>query len=697
MCAMNKIAVLILGLGAVVSSAFRPSALQRNAPPSQKPTFGAWGVDLTGMDKIVEPGNDFFDYANGTWFKNAVIPSDRTATGSFPNLTILSEQRMTAIVQGLETQAEPNAEERKIRDLYDAYTDSAAIEKNGLTPAKTDLATIAALNTPDDVARAMGNPAVPVDGPFAVAIAADAKEPTRYVATVTQSGLAMPNRDYYLKDDPALATTREAYRKYLVTMLTLATGENAGNVQNVATRADAVFRLETEIARNHWTAVESRDADNTYNPITAAKLASSAPGFPWATFLAAKGLPAKGPNGDRMLIVRQNTAVPKLAALFAATPVPVWRDYLTVHYLHTMSAYLPKAFDDADFEFFGKTLGGQKAQLPRETRAVHLIDQRLGHPLGKLYVAKYFPPESKKKVEALVANLLKAYDADIRKISWMTDATKAKALDKLHQFTPHVGYPDAWRDFSGLTIARDDLIGDIERSNAFEWHHRLDRIDRPVDKNEWNMTPPTVNAYYTPTLNSIFFPAAILQAPFFDPNADDAVNYGGIGAVMGHEIGHGFDDQGSKYSGVGKLESWWTDQDRKAFEERVAALGAQYDSYEGVPGLHVNGQLTMGENIGDLSGLAISLQAYHYSLNGQPAPVIDGYTGDQRYFLGFAQIWRSKSNEASIRRQVLSNPHSPSHWRVVGPTRNVDGWYDAFNVKPGDKYYLPPDKRVHLW
>jgi putative endopeptidase len=685
---MRQIALL---MGAVALAAVAPSALQRGAPAAQKPTFGAWGVDLTGMDKSVKPGDDFFDYANGTWYANAVIPSDRTATGSFPNLTILSEQRMTAIVKGLGTKSQSNAEERKIRDLYDAYTDTAMIEKNGLTPAKKDLAAIAALKTLDDVARAMGNPAVPVEGPFAVGIAADPKEPTRYVATVTQSGLGMPNRDYYLRDDPALATTRDAYRKYLSTTLTLAGADNA------AARADAVFTLETDIAKGQWTAVESRDADHTYNPMTAANLAASAPGFPWATFLAAKGVSAKGPNGDRILIVRQNTAVPKLAALFSATPVPVWRDYLTVHYLHTMSAYLPQSFDDADFAFFGRVLGGQKAQLPRETRAVHLIDQRLGHPLGKLYVASYFPPESKAKVEALVANLLKAYDADIRKISWMTDTTKAKALDKLHHFTPHVGYPDVWRDFSGLTIARDDLIGDIERSDVFEWHYRLDRIDRPVDRNEWNMTPPTVNAYYTSTLNSIFFPAAILQPPFFDPNADDAVNYGGIGAVMGHEIGHGFDDQGSKYSGVGKLESWWTDQDRTAFEERVAALGAQYDSYDGVPGLHVNGKLTMGENIGDLSGLAISLQAYHYSLNGKSAPVIDGYTGDQRYFLGFAQIWRSKSSEASIRRQVLSNPHSPSHWRVVGPTRNVDAWYDAFNVTPRDKYYLPPDKRVHLW
>jgi putative endopeptidase len=687
---MRKVALLIAATSAVALLAVELSALQPDTPPGQKPTFGTWGVDLAGMDTSV----DFFDYANGSWYKTAVIPPDRTATGSFPDLTILSEQRMAEIVKELETKAQPNAEEKQIRDLYKAYTDTAAIEKNGLTPAKKDLAAIAALNTLEDVARAMGNPAVPVEGPFAIGIAADPKDPTHYVAAITQAGLAMPNRDYYLKEDAALAAAREGYRKYLTTTLALAA---AANAQNAAARADAVFALETDIARDHWTAVESRDADKTYNPMTAAQLASSAPGFPWAAFLAAKGVSTTGPNGNRTLIVRQNTAVTKLAALFAATPVPVWRDYLTVHYLHTMSAYLPKAFDDVDFEFFGKVLGGQQAQLPRETRAVHLIDQRLGHPLGKIYVAKYFPPESKAKVEALVANLLKAYDADIRKISWMTDATRTKALDKLHKFTPHVGYPDAWRDFSGLTIARDDLIGDVERSNAFEWRYRLDRIDRPVDRNEWNMTPPTVNAYYTSTLNSIFFPAAILQPPFFDPRADDAVNYGGIGVVMGHEIGHGFDDQGSKYSGVGKLESWWTDQDRASFEESIGTLGAQYDAYEGVPGLHVNGKLTMGENIGDLSGLAIALQAYHYSLNGKPAPVLDGFTGDQRYFLGFAQIWRSKSSEASIRRQVLSNPHSPSHWRVVGPARNVDAWYDAFNVKPGDKYYLPPNARVHLW
>jgi len=664
-----------------------------DAQPAAKPTFGAWGVDLSGMDKSVKPGDDFFDYANGTWFKTAVIPADRTSTGSFQDLQILSEKRMKDIVAGLEAKpyAQLTDEQKKIRDLYDAFMDTAQIEKRGLAPAKKDLARFASLKTVDDVARAMGDPAVPADSLFGTFINSDAKSPNQYVMLVTQSGLGMPNRDYYLKDDPALAQTRDAYRKYLVTMLTLAGEKDAQK------RGDAVFALETGIAKIHWTAVERRNADKTYNPMTEAELAAYAPGFPWATFFAAEGLSAKGPKGDRHIVVRENTAFPGLAKLFAATPVSVWRDFLTVHYLHNMSAYLPKAFDDADFDFYGKVLGGQTEQLPRDTRAVHLIDRRLGHPLGKLYVAKYFPPESKAKVEALVANLLKAYDADIRKIDWMTDATKEKALDKLHHFTPHVGYPDKWRDFSGLDIQRDDLVGDIERSNMFEWHYRLDRIDQPVDRDEWGMTPPTINAYYTPVLNSIFFPAAILQPPFFDPNADDAVNYGGIGAVMGHEIGHGFDDQGSKYTGLGVLESWWTDADRQAFEQRVSNLGAQYDSYEGLPGLHVQGKLTMGENIGDLSGLSISLQAYHVSLNGKKAPVLDGYTGDQRYFLGFAQIWRGKYRDGAMRQQVLSNPHSPPHWRVVGPTRNIDAWYKAFDVKAGDKYYLAPDQRVHLW
>src|SRR5579885_1496523 len=590
-----------------------------------KPMFGEWGVDLNNMDKMVKPGDDFFLYADGAWLK----------------------------------------------------------------PARRDLAYLASLKTYADIAGAMGAPDRGTDSLFGGRIAPDPKNPRVYVLMLTQSGLGLPDRDYYLRTDKEIVATREAYRKYLASMLVLIGAKNA------TARADAVFNLETEIAKLHWPAADRRDADKTYNPMTFAELEAYAPGFPWADFFAAEGLSANDASGQpRHVIVRENTAIAPMAKLFAATPVSVWRDWLTLHYLHAMSAYLPKRFDDTDFAFYGKVLNGQDQQLDRATRGVHLLDRRLGHPLGKLYVAKYFQPAAKAKAEELVANLLKAYDADIRTIDWMTDATKQKALEKLHAFTPHIGYPDTWRDYSGLVIRRNDLIGDIERSDLFEWKYRLNRIDQPVDRNEWFMTPPTINAYYTPVFNSIFFPAAILQPPFFDPNADDAVNYGGIGAVIGHEISHGFDDQGSKYDGSGMLRSWWTDQDRKNFEERTAALGAQYDGYEALPGLFVNGKLTMGENIGDLYGLAISLKAYHLSLNGKPAPVLGGFTGDQRFFLYYGQIWRDKTRDGALRAQVLSNPHSPAHFRVDGATRNIDAWYDAFNVQPGDKYYLPPDKRV---
>jgi predicted metalloendopeptidase len=681
---------MAVGVLALSGGLIAPARAQQAAG---RPAIGAWGFDLSGMDRSIKPGDDFFDYANGTWFKNAVIPADRSSTGTFQDLAILSEKRMGDIVAGLEAQpyATLTPEEKQLRDLYHAFTDTVRIDQRGVAAAAKDLAAIAAIRTADDVARAMGNPGVPAASPFGGAISANPKAPGEYVVVVTQSGLGMPDRDYYLKSDAALATTRDAYRKYLGTMLTLAGAKDA------AARADAVLALETEIARDHWSAAERRNVDKTYNPMTMAQLAAFAPGFPWPTFFAARGLTPRGPGGERTIVVRENTAFPALARLFAATPVAVWRDYLTVHYLHNMSDYLPTAFDNADFGFYGRSLGGQSQQLPRATRGLHLLDQRLGHPLGKLYVARYFPPASKAKVEALVANLLKAYDADIRTITWMTDATKQKALDKLHHFTPHVGYPDTWRDYSGLVISSSDLIGDVERSDAFEWRYRLARIDQPVNRNEWTMTPPTVNANYIPSLNSIFFPAAILQAPFFDPNADDAVNYGAIGAVMGHEIGHGFDDQGSKYTGLGVLENWWTDEDRRNFETRVTALGAQYDSYEGLPGLHVNGRLTMGENIGDLSGLSIALRAYHISLGGKPAPALDGFTGDQRFFLAIAQVWRGKYRDGAMRQQVLSNPHSPPHWRVVGPTRNIDDWYAAFDVKQGDGYYLSPDQRVRIW
>ena len=696
------LAMLVLGLAACgsptpapgSSSSATASSMASTSVAPTGPAFGAWGVDLANMDRTVKPGDDFFKFVNGTWYAKAEIPADRTSTGSFQDLRLQSEQHMKAIVAELEAQAidKLDDEQKKLRSLYDAYMDTAQIESRGLAPAQKDLATFASLKTREDVARAMANPAVASDSLFAANVGADPKRSTAYVMSVSQSGLALPDRDYYLRVDPELEKTRDAYRKYLTTVLGLAGAKDA------AARADAVFALETAIARASWAAADRRDANRTYNPMSIADLEKFAPGFPWAAFFEARGLSPKTPAGvPRTVVVRESTAFPPLAKLFAATPIAVWGDWLTAHYLHTMSAFLPKAVEDANFAFFGTVIGGQQAPLPRDVRAAALLDQRLGHPLGKIYVAKYFPPESKAKVEALVANMLKAYEADIQQISWMTETTRQKALEKLHAFVPHVGYPDRWRDYSALDITRDDLVGDISRSSVFEARYRMGRIDQPVDRNEWNMTPPTVNAYYTPTLNSIFFPAAILQAPFFDPRADDAVNYGGIGAVIGHEISHGFDDQGSKYDGAGLLQSWWTDADRAAFDERVTALGAQYDTYEGLPGLHVNGKLTMGENIGDLSGLSIALKAYHLALNGAAAPVRDGFTGDQRFFLAFGQIWRAKYRDGAMRQQVLSNPHSPPMFRVIGPTRNIDAWYAAFDVKAGDKEYLAPDKRVRIW
>jgi putative endopeptidase len=680
---MNK-TVLLLGAAALLTTA---------ALAAGKPMYGTWGVDLTAIDKSVKPGDDFFLYADGSWLKTATIPADRVGTGSFQDLTVLSEQRVKGIAAELDTRkyASLSPEEKQLRDLYDSFTNVAAIEAAGLKPVQHDLDFYAHLDSYDAIAKAMGDPSHEAGSLFATTINADPKNSNAYVMFVTQSGLGLPNRDFYLRDGADMAAIRDAYQKYLGTMLGLTGAKDA------AARAAAVYALEVEIAKLHWPAADRRDADKTYNPMTFAQLEAYAPGFPWQSFFAAEGLSSKSPHGDRTVIVRENTAFPGLAKLFAATPIPVWRDWLTLHYLHAMSPYLPKRFDAADFDFYGKTLANQAQQLDRAGRGAQFLDARLGHPLGKLYVARYFPPSSKAKVEELISNILKAYDADIRTLPWMTEATRQKALDKLHAFRPHVGYPDKWRDYSGLKIVRGDLVGDVERSDVFEWHYRLDRIDQPTDRTEWNMTPPTVNAYYTQTYNSIFFPAAILQPPFFDPNADDAVNYGGIGAVIGHEISHGFDDQGSKYDGAGLLQSWWTPEDRKAFEARVAMLGAQYDSYEGLPGIHVNGKLTMGENIGDLSGITIALKAYHISLDGKPAPVLDGFTGDQRFFLSYAQIWRAKDSDGYTRQRLLSNPHSPPHFRAVGATRNVDDWYTAFDVKPGDKMYLPPDKRVNLW
>ncbi|GAA0532092.1 putative endopeptidase [Rhizomicrobium palustre] len=674
--------------GFLLAGALALAALPANAGTA---SLGSWGIDLAGMDKNAKPGDNFYDYVNGTWTRNAVIPPDRSNIGSFQQLAITSEGRMKEIVAALEAKPldQLSPEEKKLRDLYDGFLDQKQIEERGLAPAKADLALITKAKSLEDVAKLMGSPKLETGGLFNMGISINDKNSNAYAVRVSAAGLGMPDRDYYLLDNPDIVKAREAYKTYITTMLTL-TGAKDGEA-----RAAKVLALETEIAKLRWARKERRDRDKMYAPMAFSALKTMAPGFEWDAFVSEGGIPLK--DGAREVIVGESTAVPELAKLFKATPVAVWKDYLTVHYLHAYAAYLPKAFDDADFAFYGTVIGGRSQQYDRATRGVRLLDGMIGEALGKLYVAKYFPPESKAKVEKLVGNLLKAYEADIKSLTWMSDATKAKALDKLHLFTPHIGYPDTWRDYSGLTIARDDLIGNVKRAALFEWQRDVKRLDEPVDKNEWHMTPPTVNAYYMASFNSITFPAAILQPPFFDPNADDAVNYGGIGAVIGHEISHGFDDQGSKYTGTGNLESWWTDADRANFKQRTDKLVAQFDGYEPMPGLHVRGANTLGENIADLAGLSIALKAYRISLDGKPAPVLDGFSGDQRVLMAFAQVWRIKFRDGDLRNRILSDVHSPGPFRVLGTMRNIDDWYASFGVKPGDKYYLAPEERVKLW
>jgi len=675
-------AVVLLCCGAPASAGPSDTALK----------YGSWGIDLSAMDKSVKPGDDFYMYVNGTWYKDAVIPPDRDSTGVLDSIEIRTENNLKGIVAALA--AKPydglSTDEKKLRDLYDAFVDQKAIDAAGLAPAKPGLDFIAGLKTPDDVAAAMGRPDLGLSSPLALDIDTDPKDSNRYVVMAGQAGLPM-NRDYYLKDDKALATVREAYKKHLAQMFTLAGFGDADK------RAAAVYDLEYKLAQAQWSDAESRDVDKVYNPMSFAQLKALAPQFPWDSYSKALGISQTGPRGERQVIVAQLSAFPKIAKIFAETPVAVWRDYLTVHYLDAEADYLPKAFDDASFAFFGTVLSGSTQQLPRTTRGVYFLGGRMGFALGKLYVDKYFPPEAEAKIVALVNNLIKTYDADIRTLTWMTPATRDKALDKLHHMSVQIGYPAHWRDYSSYVVKRRDLLGNVERGYVFAWSRKLVRLDKPVDRTEWPYGPQTVNAANNIQANALLFPAAFLQPPFFDPNAADAVNYGAIGAVIGHEISHSFDDQGSKFGPDGSLDNWWTPADRQAFDAKAKTLGAQYDAFEPLPGLHVNGALTMGENIADNAGDAIALKAYHLSLGGKPAPVLDGYTGDQRFFMALAQGDRSKEQDSALRQQILSDVHTPDKFRVIGITRNQDEWYSAFGVKPGDKYYLPPDQRVHMW
>jgi putative endopeptidase len=682
---MNRTGLAYAILGACLLTGTSTSAIAA-------PEISPWGLYLNYVDRSVQPGDDFFRYSNGEWLKTAEIPSDRSAAGAGFEMVIRNEGRMKEIVADLHSRQDLSLEEQKLRDLYDAFTDQQHIESLGMKAASKDLERIASIKTREEAARLMGDPSLRLRGPFLAVIGVDDKHPDRYTVFLTQSGLGMPDRDYYIREDKNLATTRDAYKKYLAQMLGLA------GMKDAAARAAKIYAVEHDIAVASWPAADRRDADKVYNPMALPELVKFAPGFPWTAYFEALGIPVKSPAGERGVIVSEKSAFPAIAKAFGAAPVAVWRDYLTVRYLSAFAAFLPRAVDDAEFAFAGTVIQGRTAQLDRTTRGARLLDAQMGEALGKIYVRKYFPPEAKAKIQALVRNLLLAFEEDLKTMSWMTDATRAQALDKLHRFTVKVGYPDQWRDYSALSIERNDLVGSVRNAIAFEWNRNLTRLDGAVDRTEWGMSPPTVNAYNNSSFNEIVFPAGILQPPHFDPSADDAVNYGGIGAVIGHEISHGFDDQGSKYDGLGVLRNWWTDADRKGFDQRTSALAAQYDGYEGLPGLHVNGKLTLGENIADLAGLVVAHRAYQISLGGKDAPVLDGLTGDQRFYLAFGQSWRSKTREGAQRQRILSNPHSPAEFRVNGVVRNDDGWYAAFpDIKPESRYYLAPERRIRLW
>ena len=652
-----------------------------------KPQLGSFGYDAAGMDRSVAAGDDFYKFANGNWDKTTEIPADRSSWGGFGVLRDLSDQRTRDVIQAAAaSKGAPGSPAQKVGDYYASFMDEAAIEAKGIAPVKPQLDQIAALNSAADLARWMGDAnRAGINVPIGLQVEQDLKNNTTYSVYVGQSGLGLPDRDYYLVDDnPKFVEARAKYKAHIAKMLTLA------GIGDAEAKAQRIYDLEAKIAKTHWTRAESRQIDKLYNPVATAELGAKMPGLDWPRFLAAAGV------DQPQLIVAQPSAVTGTAALIASEPLSTWKEYLAFHTLSNAAPVLPKAFVNENFAFKGTTLAGTPQLKDRWKRGVDLVNAGMGEAVGELYVARYFPPESKAKAEQLVKNLIAAFDARLQKLEWMAPATRQAAREKLGAFTYKIGYPDKWRDYSALEVRAGDPYGNFARATRFEWQRNLDKIGKPVDRGEWGMTPQTVNAYANPLMNEIVFPAAILQAPFFDPNADDAVNYGGIGAVIGHEISHHFDDQGRKFDKAGNLTEWWTPQDAERFKVYTDKVVAQYGAYEPLPGKKVNGELTLGENIADLAGLTVAYDAYKLSLGGKPAPVIDGFTGDQRFFLGWAQVWRNKYREPFMLQILTTDPHTPGMWRPY-VVRNLDAWYSAFDVKPGTKFFLKPEERIKVW
>ncbi len=681
-----KMHMMFASVLAMSVAAIGVQATGADAPPN--PQIGAFGVDLTGMDKAKTPGNDFYGFVNGVWQARTAIPSDRASWGGFSILRDLSDQRTRAIIEDVsKSKGAEGSNAQKVGDFYASFMDEAAIEAKGISPIAPMLAQIDAIKTTGDLARVFGAAnRLGISTPIGMSVEQDLKNNTVYAGYLGQGGLGLPDRDYYLVDSNArFVKIRGKYLTHIANMLKL-----AGTADGAA-KAARIYALEKKIALSHWTQAESRQIDKLYNPKTLTELEAQMPGFDWSGYLQAVGI-----GNLPKVIATQPSALTGAAALTSGEPIEVWKDYLRYHVIKDAASFLPAVFVAEDFAFNGPILSGTPKIKLRWKRGVDFVNATLGEAVGQLYVARYFPPEAKAKADALVRNLTQAMGGRIDRLEWMAPGTKIRAKVKLQAFNAKIGYPDKWRDYSALKIVAGDAYGNAARATAFEYERMLAKIGKPVDRSEWGMTPQTVNAYANPLLNEIVFPAAILQPPFFDPNADPAVNYGGIGAVIGHEISHHFDDQGRKFDPTGNLSEWWTEEDIKRFEGYTAQVVKQYAAYTPLPGEHINGELTLGENMADLAGVTVAYDAYKISLGDKPAPVIDGYTGDQRFFLGFGQIWRNKYRTQTLQRLITTDPHSPGNFRPY-VVRNLDAWYGAFGAKPGEKYYLAPAARIKIW
>ena len=672
------------------SSAAQPTAQNLNtqqAAGSVNPTLGL-GVELQNMDTNVRPQDDFYRYVNGGWDDRTEIPGDRSRWGSFDELRETAEQRVLAIINDFSRPgAAQTAEQQKIADVYQSFMDETAIASLGLQPLQADLQAIAALSDHDALLEFWASaPGRGLAAPLSFGISQDQRQSDSYITTLAQSGLGMPDRDYYLSDNARFVEIRELYKAHIAELLQLAGHDDA------AAAAQRIVDTETRLAEAQWTRVQNRDRNATYNRMTPQELAEQVPGIDWLRYLDSTELPAID-----ALVVRQPTYLQALADMHRDISMQAWRDYHHYHLIRSAAPYLTEDFVQAHHDFFGQELSGLQAQRPRDRRAVDLVDRLLGFAVGRIYVDRHFQQESKDRMDDLVQNLLAQFEVAIDKLEWMSADTKVEAQAKLARLNTKIAYPDVWRDYECLQTAPDQLLQNIMNAGRCEFERSIARLGQPVDRDEWFMTPQTVNAYYSPTMNEIVFPAGILQPPFFNVEADDAVNYGAIGAVIGHEITHGFDDQGRRSDGEGNLRDWWAEQDEVQFRERAQRMIDQFDAYEPIEGMNIQGALALGENIADLGGLTVAFQAWQRSLQGEAAPVIGGFSGEQRFFLGYGQIWRTLYRDEAMRRQLTTGPHSPGMYRVRGTLSNMPEFYEAFDVREGDGMYRAEDVRVKIW